>query len=120
MSRTRILLGFLIGFPLAGGIALGADAWQRVQDDTLETTTDPSRVFSAPTRIEVGAVLAPGELVALFDAMGYRAGNGEEIGTYRVGGHEVSAGLRSRHALTVAFAGSTVSAILVDERPKPA
>jgi len=57
MRTFRVLIVLLVFGVIAATGLLGADAWRKVQDSSLELTGDPSRLYSAPPRLAVGAPL---------------------------------------------------------------
>jgi len=104
MRPVRVLLVLLaLGVACATG-SLCFDAWHRVEDSSLELTGDPSRVYSAPTHLEVGDPLDRDEMVALFEALDARPS---------VDGDRVAAHVGDS-ALEVTVAGGAVRSLSVD------
>jgi hypothetical protein len=114
MRHVRLVLALLLAGTLAAVGLLGADAWKRVQDSTLEVTGDPSRVYSAPPRLTVAMPLERDELVALLTALDFRPGDGVEPGTYRAEAGAVIARLRSNRTVEVRLAHGAVKALTLD------
>ena len=125
MRRHRRILfwaGTGLAALLAAALALGYEAWTRVENSDIEITLDPSRVYSAPPRLEVGAQLSPLELKGLFDDLGYRAGRdaGLARGEYDASARVFVARLRgpSDARLEVTLRGGRVQAIALDGAPR--
>jgi hypothetical protein len=94
MRSLRLSLVLLLLATVTAAGLLGADAWRKVQGSSLELTGDPSRLYSAPPRLETGAPLDRAELLALLEALDYRAGDGTTAGTYRAADEGIVARLR--------------------------
>src|SRR5258705_13725298 len=127
MRRHRHLLlwaGAGMVAVLAAALALGYEAWTRVESSDIEITLDPSRLYSAPPRLGVGALLSPVELKGLFDDLGYRAGDDAALARseYAASARGLVARLRgpmdTNRRLEVALRGSRVGAIALDGVPR--
>ena len=104
MRPVRVLLVLLaLGVACATG-SLWFDAWHRVEGSSLELTGDPSRVYSAPTHLEVGDPLGRDELVALFEALDAHPS---------IAGDRVTARVQDR-AFEVTVAAGAVRSLSVD------
>ena len=103
----------------AAAIALGHDAWTRVENSDIEVTGDPSRVYSAAPRLEVGARISAAELRGLLDDLEYRArdSKGLSSGEYYAGADRLVACLRrpaGSNWLEVGLSNGRVTAIALD------
>jgi penicillin-binding protein 1B len=105
---------------LAAAFALGYEAWTRVENSDIEITLDPSRLYSAPPRLELGALLLPVELRGLFDDLGYREGKDAGLmpGEYGATGRGLVVRLRGpldeNRRLEVTLRDGRVDAIALD------
>src|SRR5690349_17288394 len=95
MRPVRVLLVLLaLGVACATG-SLGFDAWRRVQDESIQLTADPSRLYSAPPQLVVGTPLDRDELVALFTALDAHPTTGDSRVVGVFDGHEMAVDLKA-------------------------